>query len=226
MKNKQIQSLLEDIDQVEKESIDYQNKVIELRDQMSETTKQINAMTGEYVAMKESAQHYDNLIGGLQQENDRLRGLLEEMLQDKKTKEKQMDQVEAEVEKRIEQMKEILDFKEATIEELRARLNRAALEATHPDPQQSQENVSMLTQAIRDRDEQIEQLQERLSEASKEIESSAGLIESFTNAAKKGGKGIDPVQKSLINVRGQLQRAEEKVKELEDNLKEAEEAAQ
>ena len=71
----------------------------------------------------------------------------------KKKKKKQMDQVEAEVEKRIEQMKEILDFKEATIEELRARLNRAALEATHPDPQQSQENVSMLTQAIRDRDE-------------------------------------------------------------------------
>ena len=46
MKNKQIQSLLEDIDQVEKESVDYQNKVVELRDQMAETTKQINAMTG------------------------------------------------------------------------------------------------------------------------------------------------------------------------------------
>ena len=48
MKNKQIQSLLEDIDQVEKESVDYQNKVVELRDQMAETTKQINAMTGKY----------------------------------------------------------------------------------------------------------------------------------------------------------------------------------
>ena len=53
MKNKQIQSLLEDIDQVEKESVDYQNKVVELRDQMSETTKQINAMTGIVVTVVE-----------------------------------------------------------------------------------------------------------------------------------------------------------------------------
>ena len=50
--------------QVEKEGAEYQNKLIELRDQMSETTKQMNAMTGEYVAMKESAQHYDSLMNG------------------------------------------------------------------------------------------------------------------------------------------------------------------
>ena len=169
MKNKQIQSLLEDIDQVEKESVDYQNKVVELRDQMAETTKQINAMTGEYVAMKESAAHYDSLIAGLQKENDRVRGLLEELLQDKKTKEKQMDQVEAEVEKRIGQMTDILHFKDATIEELRARLNRAALDASNQDPNHGHENVTMLTQAIRDRDEQIEKLQEKLSEASRYV---------------------------------------------------------
>lgn len=167
MKNKQIQSLLEDIDQVERESVEYQNKVVELRDQMSETTKQINAMTGEYVAMKESALHYDSLIAGLQEENDRVRALLDEMLQDKKKRDEQMDQVETQVEKRISQMKDILEFKEATIEELRARLNRAALEANQQDPRYSQENVSLLTQAIRDRDEQIEQLQEKLSEASR-----------------------------------------------------------
>ena len=85
--------------------------MVELRDQMAETTKQINAMTGEYVAMKESAHHYDSLITSLQQENDRVRGLLEELVQDKKNKEKQMDQVEAEVEKRIGQMTDILEFK-------------------------------------------------------------------------------------------------------------------
>ena len=137
--------------------------------QMSETTKQMNAMTGEYVAMKESALHYDSLISGLQKENERVRGLLEEMLEEKKFKDKQMDEVEAEVEKRIDQMKNILEFKEATIEELRSRLNRASLEGTGmggQDPQ-SVENVAMLTKALRERDEQIEQLQESLSQASR-----------------------------------------------------------
>ena len=61
----------------------------------------------------------------------------------------------------------------------------------------------------------------------REIESSAALIESFTAASsKKGGKaGVDPIQKSLINVRGQLQKAEEKIQELEENVKDAEDAA-
>ena len=45
------------------------------------------------------------------------------------------------------------------------------------------------------------------------------------NATKKGGKGVDPIQKSLINVRAQLQKAEEKISELEESLQEAEEAA-
>ena len=36
---------------------------------------------------------------------------------------------------------------------------------------------------------------------------------------------MDPIQKSLINVRGQLQKAEEKVQELEENVKDAEDAA-
>ncbi len=74
-------------------------------------------------------------------------------------------------------MKQILDFKEATIDELRARLNRATV-AGGGDPdgvgpggvsatQNTQQNVALLTQALRERDEQIEQLQENLAQASK-----------------------------------------------------------
>lgn len=167
MKNKQIHSLLEDIEQVEKESVTYQNKVVELRDAMAETTSQMNVMTGEYVAMKESSQHFESLIGGLQKENDRLRGLLEEMLEDKRTKEKQMDQVETEVDKRFQQMKEILQTKEASIEELRARLTRTTLLEGNEQHLSDQKNASMLSQALRERDEQVEQLQDQLTQASK-----------------------------------------------------------
>ena len=70
-------------------------------------------------------------------------------------------------------------------------------------------------------------ISKKLSTYFREIESSATLIESFTAASsKKGGKaGVDPIQKSLINVRGQLQKAEEKIQELEENVKDAEDAA-
>ncbi len=35
--------------QIEQDSVRYQHKVVELRDQLSEATKQIDAMAGEYV---------------------------------------------------------------------------------------------------------------------------------------------------------------------------------
>ena len=60
----------------------------------------------------------------------------------------------------------------------------------------------------------------------REIESSAALIESLTTSQQKGGKRVvDPLQKSLIQVKGQLQRAEERAQDLSDALHEAEEAA-
>ena len=40
-----------------------------------------------------------------------------------------------------------------------------------------------------------------------------------------GGKRIDPVQKSLMEVRGQLKSAQEKIRDLETDKKEAEENA-
>ena len=89
------------------------------------------------------------------------------MLEDKRGKEKQMDQVEAEVDKRFQQMKEILQSKEATIEELRARLNRATVLEGNEQDQNDKKNAAMLSQALRERDEQVEQLQEQLTQASK-----------------------------------------------------------
>ena len=52
-------------------------------------------------------------------------------------------------------------------------------------------------QALSEREDQIEELQEQLKEASKDLEMSSDLIERL-----KGGKksGIDPLQKSLMQV--------------------------
>ena len=97
MKNKQIHQLLEDIDQVEKDGVTYQNKVVDLRDQLAEATKQINAMTGEYMSIKDSSAHHQQLVDELQAENTRLRSIVDEQLQDKKRRDQQLDNIEKEV---------------------------------------------------------------------------------------------------------------------------------
>ena len=97
MKNKQIHQLLEDIDQVEKDGVEYQNRVVDLRDQLAEATRQINAMTGEYMSIKDSSMHQQRLTEGLQNENTRLRSIVDEHLQERKRRDVQLDQIEKEV---------------------------------------------------------------------------------------------------------------------------------
>jgi hypothetical protein len=62
-----------------------------------------------------------------------------------------------------------------------------------------------------------------LPEISSDLESSAKLLEDLTSSRGKDKDGLDPIQRSLMNLRGQLQAAEAKVKALEEACTEAEE---
>ena len=124
-------------------------------------------------------------------------------------------------------MKGLLEFKEAEIEELRARNHKLKMSGGNSSDGQSvvesnKENIALMTQALREREEQIEDLQDKVKLAAKELESSALLIEDLTRGSKPGA---DPVQKSLMEVRGQLKRAETRIQELEEDKKDAEENA-
>ena len=77
------------------------------------------------------------------------------------------------VDKRIDKMKTVLDYKEATIDELRSRLEKTKVPggATEGNANQvidsNRENLMLMTEALRDREDQIEQLQEKVKQASR-----------------------------------------------------------
>ena len=65
-------------------------------------------------------------------------------------------------------MKSICEYKDAKIEELRSRLNRAVV--THGNKSETEvnkQNIAVLTKSIRNRDDQIEKLQEQLKDAAR-----------------------------------------------------------
>ncbi len=57
----------------------------------------------------------------------------------------------------------------------------------------------------------------------RDIESSTAIIEHLKGGKK--GSGIDPLQKSILQLRGELQEAKHRIKDLEEDLKEATENA-
>lgn len=68
---------------MEQENLEYQKKIIELRDQLQDATREINTLVAEYVTVKEGQEGHQLLVDNLQQENNRLAALNEEYLEEK-----------------------------------------------------------------------------------------------------------------------------------------------
>ena len=101
LKNKQIHQLLEDIEHLEKDNEAYQEKVSDLRDDLSEATRQINLITGEYVSLKNSLADTKNLIDTLQQDNSNLKTKLEDQYKEKTKRDKQIEEISFQVNPQI-----------------------------------------------------------------------------------------------------------------------------
>ena len=114
LKNKQIHQLLEDIDQLEKDNGNLQDKVVNLRDELAEATRQISTITSEYVAMKAGQADKAALVETLQQDNSSLRVQLEDQYQEKARRDAQIQEISAQVDGKVEELKNIVKvgFKE------------------------------------------------------------------------------------------------------------------
>ena len=223
LKNKQIHQLLEDIENLENDNEKYQDKIGNLRDELSEATGQINMIMGEYVGSKKNLADTKTLIDTLQQDNCNLKLKLEDQLKDKAKRESEIEHISLQVDKKVEEMKSICNFKDAKIEELTSRLNRTAVSSVRKeDIKEEKQAIFSLSKSVKERDDQIEKLQDKLQNATKDLESSALLIEELKGSKKDGQ---DPLQKSLMKVRSELYEAQKKVTDLKEQAQEAEESA-
>ena len=211
LKNKQIHQLLEDIDQLEKDNGNLQDKVVSLRDELAEATRQIQMITSEYVAMKAGQADRAALVETLQQDNSSLRVQLEDQYQERARRDAQIQEISSQVDGKVEELKSIVNFKDAQIEELRSRLNRAVVtKDIVSENENSRQAVACLTRALKERDAEVGRLGKEVEAATGELEASAALIEQLKGGG--GGKsGGDPLQKSLLAVRAQLLEATNQV---------------
>ena len=75
----------------------YQNKLVEVRDQLADATFQMDSMANEYLSTKESLKNHTSLIESIQEENKRLALMMEEYHEEKRSNEQRMEQMGTEV---------------------------------------------------------------------------------------------------------------------------------
>jgi chromosome segregation ATPase len=223
LKNKQIHQLLEDIEQLEKDNDGLQDKMGGLRDELAEATGHIQLITGEYAGMRAGQADSARLLDTLQTDNAGLQTRLEDQYRERDRRDQQIQQIGSQVDDKVEEMKSIVNFKDAQIEELRSRLNRAVVTRDIvSEGEASRQAVTVLGRAVKERDAELESLQGRLQEAAAELESSAATIEELRGSGRAGG---DSAARSLLAARADLAEAGREAVVLREHCAEAEEAA-
>nr|CAD7456946.1 unnamed protein product [Timema tahoe] len=224
-KNKHISQLLNDLEAVEKENRVLQEKLTSLRDELSEATRHMTEVTGELTSLRHTCQEREDKLNTLEEQNFALRTQVKELVDQKLDRDSRLDHFSEALDTRVQEWKRVMEEKDAEIEELQSRLSLLAAQAPNIQIDTERSRVALLTQTLQKQEDQIEDLQNKLTQATKELNEGAAIIEQLgSRRSKLNSSEIDAVAAGQL--KAVLQQTEERVRLLEGKLKDAEEDAQ
>nr|CAD7393738.1 unnamed protein product [Timema cristinae] len=224
-KNKHISQLLNDLEGLEKENRVLQEKLTSLRDELSEATRHMTEVTGELTSLRHTCQEREDKLNTLEEQNFALRTQVKELVDQKLDRDSRLDHFSEALDTRVQEWKRVMEEKDAEIEELQSRLFLLAAQAPNIQIDTERSRVALLTQTLQKQEDQIEALQNKLAQATKELNEGAAIIEQLgSRRSKLKSSDIDAVAASQL--KAVLQQTEERVRLLEGKLKDSEEDAQ
>ncbi|XP_030746572.1 centrosomal protein of 290 kDa [Sitophilus oryzae] len=221
-KNRQISDLLNDLEEVEKENLSLREKLVEVKNELSQATEEISSIL-EVVKSKEAA---------LQEKNDELekslleiaglRELVEHHEIDKVRIEKEFKQFSLEINEKIDQWKAVLDKKNAEIAALKNEKPTTIRDISSPEdgvtsdiPSANIEYCEKLRTALQEAETQVERLKLEMEDCTAELKESAEAIVNLKmeNEKMKNEKGIIDEENSKL--KGQLKKSRDRCKKFQ-----------
>ncbi|XP_064105190.1 LOW QUALITY PROTEIN: centrosomal protein of 290 kDa-like [Macrobrachium nipponense] len=224
-KNNEIQQFMDDLQACESERSDLRMTVEELRERLAEATRDINSLTADYLSVKESLSHAQESLMLAREEINGLKSHTGELTAGKSRIQLKYDELSTAVDAKVNQLKVVVAQREAELQRLRSQLHQKSIAASSAvQPVQGDlSQVIQLEQRLKVKDLEIARLQEKLSEASSEIESSALLI---SKLKKKQNVTVEGEAAVISQLRAELHEAQEHMQRMRTQLLAAEEDAQ
>ncbi|KAF4522840.1 hypothetical protein B566_EDAN008102, partial [Ephemera danica] len=188
-------------------------KLASLRDKLSEANEHLSGTVIELTTARNLILRHEGNCRELESEKQALREQMNEVVKHRSQLDQQLQEFQREVEARVEIWKEVIDKKDKEIEDLQATV-------TLYQPEQKsflQNTVTALTQAIANREQQIEKLSERLGDASDELIVSAATLEHIT--LNKDDSEARMLWQSLQQALSRERKLENRIKEAENDAK-------
>ncbi|KAG7174085.1 Centrosomal protein of 290 kDa-like 1 [Homarus americanus] len=207
-KNLEIQQFMDDLQVSENERTILRSSVMELEDRLAEATKEIN---NSLIVAREELEGFHSHI--------------EEMTLEKAQLQQKFEELSTAVDARVDKLKEVVSQREEELQRMRSMLYQRS-NLPPGSVQQTQNDLSQilqLEQEVRERDAEVARLGEQLTEASREIESSALLITKLKNMRVSAVEGDAAI---ISQLRGELHEARQHMQQMRTQLLAAEEDAQ
>ncbi|KAK9884909.1 hypothetical protein WA026_009147 [Henosepilachna vigintioctopunctata] len=224
-KNKQISDLLQDIEEVEKDNVVLREKLANVRDELAVATSEIQCQTEKLVSLDLQLKDSQETIQRLTVDNELLHEEIEEVTAKKNQAEVHLAEFSEEMNKRVEQWQSTLDQKDAEIAELKAKGINLSRQSSSCSFDAEQSHLAMLQKLLSERDSDLMELQSKLEEAVKEMETSTAMIEDLKREKAelfvRNGE-LDSVIKEL---KKQLKMCHERGQKLQEEVEFAEKLA-
>ncbi|XP_030041356.2 centrosomal protein of 290 kDa isoform X2 [Manduca sexta] len=231
VKNKHIRKLLSDVKVLEEENSKLKEKISVLKNKLSEATKLIENFTEQLLGINNECTHLKEILGKSEQSKSQLMFEVEALRKELREKESNKDNTYEEIKSKIQHWKHVARSKKSEIDALvieNEKLKETVAQLTKQVSPKTKKDISTEETATK-----IKDLQDKLLEASKEIEQSASLINVLREENKKLKDSLEEMtEHSVVNVKNEsddgkeqtlINKLKRKVRNLSISLQGAEE---
>ncbi|XP_066265930.1 centrosomal protein of 290 kDa-like [Branchiostoma lanceolatum] len=225
-KNRLIAEQLEEIQNLTDANDELQKQADQMRKNLEESVADMDRMTEEYMKMKMLVQQSDILMDQKIREADTLREQVVDLTTQLHARSEDDDQVMAALGTKVEEWKQALADKDGELFEAQGMIRELRAQIRAAEMDSDKQSIAAMTQALKERDQQIAQLKEQLETAVSEMETNAARMEDLEKD-QRGTKGKPSLvqQNRIKDLQSTLTKKDEVARNAEERMIQAEEDA-
>ncbi|EDS44104.1 conserved hypothetical protein [Culex quinquefasciatus] len=218
MKNKHIKRLLRDLDDLEKRNRFQIDTINSLQVSLNDATKNLTTLTDEFEEMKAVFKEQKVKI---EEANDKIQKSEERIseLEEEKTRcEEDLEDFSKKLEDRTIRWKEVLGTKQSELEEIQAKYAELLDRFPGYDVEAERKEFKKMASRLHEKDELIEQLEQKITLLSQEILTSTELMNRISQEKEVASKETVKVSNCCEGSRQLLDKANKRCEELQEML--------
>ncbi|XP_035787011.1 centrosomal protein cep290-like [Anopheles albimanus] len=218
MKNKHIKRLLRDIDDLEKRNSFQVDAINALQVSLNDATLNLTALTHQYEELKARSKELEDAIEESNEKIETLEGEIAQVTQERSALEEELDTTSRQHELQINELQKQLKTKEEAWLELKDRYDDLLSQFPGIDIEAERREYKLMEERLQQKDEVIIDLEEKLLTLSKEIHRSTEMMNRISEEKRRAAKEKPKERQCCNEFRLQLERANERCREMQELL--------